>query len=299
MTWNPSQYLQFEDERLRPAVDLLARIAARRARAHRGPGLRRGQRRARPRATLAGGAHRRRRQPTRRCSRRRARRARGEPRLAFERADLATWRAATARRRRVYSNAALHWLDGARDAGVARVFADVAPRAVRSPCRCPTTFARRRTSAIVDVARVAAVARGSSARSCAPRPSRRPPTTSTGSRRRARGRRLVDRVPAACCPRGDGRRASGRSRGCAAPRSLPFMAVLDEEARRDFAAEFAVPLCSAYPRRDDGSVLFPFRRLFIVASKYGTGRPALTRLPPVPAPRGAGTHSRARVSHVH
>ena len=33
MTWNPQQYLQFEDHRLRPAVDLLARVRApRRAR---------------------------------------------------------------------------------------------------------------------------------------------------------------------------------------------------------------------------------------------------------------------------
>jgi trans-aconitate methyltransferase len=26
MTWNPHQYLQFEGERLRPALDLLARV---------------------------------------------------------------------------------------------------------------------------------------------------------------------------------------------------------------------------------------------------------------------------------
>ena len=45
------------------------------------------------------------------------------------------------------------------------------------------------------------------------------------------------------------------------------MAALDDDARRDFAAEFAAALAGAYPPRVDGSVLFPFRRLFFVAVK--------------------------------
>jgi trans-aconitate 2-methyltransferase len=46
---------------------------------------------------------------------------------------------------------------------------------------------------------------------------------------------------------------------------VPFVAALDEGEREDFVADFAARVVPAYAPRGDGAVLFPFRRLFIVA----------------------------------
>ena len=48
---------------------------------------------------------------------------------------------------------------------------------------------------------------------------------------------------------------------------LPFLSAVEGEDRRAFAAEFSARIESAYPRRADGGVLFPFRRIFIVATR--------------------------------
>jgi trans-aconitate 2-methyltransferase len=45
----------------------------------------------------------------------------------------------------------------------------------------------------------------------------------------------------------------------------PFLDPLDESERAVFEARYLAELERAYPRRADGKVLFPFRRLFIVA----------------------------------
>lgn len=45
----------------------------------------------------------------------------------------------------------------------------------------------------------------------------------------------------------------------------PVLAALDDNERRDFMAAYAGRMRAAYPRRDNGLTLFPFRRLFIVA----------------------------------
>jgi trans-aconitate 2-methyltransferase len=45
----------------------------------------------------------------------------------------------------------------------------------------------------------------------------------------------------------------------------PFLGALDEGTRKDFLAEYRARIAAAYPVREDGRVLFAFRRLFIVA----------------------------------
>ncbi len=52
------------------------------------------------------------------------------------------------------------------------------------------------------------------------------------------------------------------SRGAGA---APLLAALDEGERKDFLARYTLAMRAAYPRRDDGMTLLPFRRLFIVA----------------------------------
>ena len=47
----------------------------------------------------------------------------------------------------------------------------------------------------------------------------------------------------------------------------PLLAVLDADETRDFLAEYNAQLAMFYPALPDGRVLFPFRRLFIVANR--------------------------------
>ena len=46
----------------------------------------------------------------------------------------------------------------------------------------------------------------------------------------------------------------------------PLLAALDEPTAAAFRAEYARRLRAHYPPRADGTTLFPFRRLFIVAA---------------------------------
>jgi len=45
----------------------------------------------------------------------------------------------------------------------------------------------------------------------------------------------------------------------------PFVQRLEGTERDAFVEEYRQRLREAYPRRDDGTTLFPFRRLFVVA----------------------------------
>jgi trans-aconitate 2-methyltransferase len=47
----------------------------------------------------------------------------------------------------------------------------------------------------------------------------------------------------------------------------PLLAALDEPERSRFEAVYTEMVDAAYPRRPDGKTLFPFRRLFIIATK--------------------------------
>jgi trans-aconitate 2-methyltransferase len=47
----------------------------------------------------------------------------------------------------------------------------------------------------------------------------------------------------------------------------PLLDELDEPDRSAFLAEYARRMADAYPRRSDGATLFPFRRLFLIAKR--------------------------------
>ncbi|HVJ76080.1 MAG TPA: methyltransferase domain-containing protein [Casimicrobiaceae bacterium] len=109
MTWSPQRYLEFADLRLRPAVDLLARVPARAPSMVADLGCGAGNvtrllAERWPEADIVGVDS----SPTMLA---RARVALADaPRVRFEERDLATW-APSAPVDVVYSNAALHWLD--------------------------------------------------------------------------------------------------------------------------------------------------------------------------------------------
>ena len=123
--WNPGLYRRFEEERTRPARDLLAGVPPGRARARLRPRLRPGQfdRAARP--TLAQGAESSAPTTPKPCS---PARASGCPACASSSADIATWRPAEAPSL-IYANAALQWV-GDHAALFPRLFASLAPGGV-------------------------------------------------------------------------------------------------------------------------------------------------------------------------
>jgi len=47
----------------------------------------------------------------------------------------------------------------------------------------------------------------------------------------------------------------------------PFVQALEGQEREDFISAFKEKMRAAYPRREDGTTLFPFQRLFVVALK--------------------------------
>jgi trans-aconitate 2-methyltransferase len=261
MTWNPQQYLAFEDQRLRPALDLLARIAA-----------------GAPRVAVdlgcgAGNVTRilAQRWPSSRVvgvdnsapMLAKARAAAGDlPQVAFEAGDLATW-APAAPVDLIYSNAALHWLPDHATLfpRVARMVAPGGTLAVQMP----RNFDAPSHVAVAEVARsarwrdrLATLVRDAPV--AAPEQYLRwlaPHSASADVWETTYLQRLE--------PREDGEHpvvafVSGTW-------LVPYFARLDDEhgARAAFLDDYRERIARAYPREADGSTLFPFRRLFIVA----------------------------------
>lgn len=265
MSWNPQQYLEFEDHRLRPAIDLLARVAADGPRAVVDLGCGAGNvtrllARRWPGASVVGVDNS---EPM--LSKARAA-ASGLAHVRFEACDLATWSPEGAVDV-VYSNAALHWLPDHASLfpRLARTVADGGVLAVQMP----RNFDAPSHVAVAEVA--------------------------TSERWRARLASLVRPAPVAApeaylrwlaphcasvdvwetiylqrlAPRDDGEHpvvafVSGTW-------LLPFLERLegDAEARAAFLFDYRERIVRAYPREGDGSTLFPFRRLFIVAAGGG------------------------------
>ena len=255
-TWDPTQYLKFAAPRLRPALDLLARVdaeapagvydlgcgtgAATRLLAARWP------------AAAVTGVD----SSPEMLSR--ARREEGGATIAWVESDLAGWAPSDAADV-LFSNAALHWLEGherlfPRLVGCLRpggVLAVQMPRNHQSPshtCMVEAARAGPWRARLEPVLRPAPV-------------------------------EAADAYYAILAPLAvdvdiweteyihvlDGENPVVEWTKSTALR--PLLDALEDGERDGFLAEYAARLAAAHPRRPDGTTLFPFRRLFIVARR--------------------------------
>ncbi len=261
MTWNPRQYLKFETARLRPALDLLARLEAVEPRSIVDLGCGTGNvtrllAQRWPQADIVG-------VDDSATMLDEARAAAGDlPQVRFVAGDLATWMPA-APVDLVYSNAALHWLPdhAALFTRVAAMVAAGGTLAVQMPdnFRAPshTIIAELATSARWRE-RLASLVRES-------------PVAPVGDYHRWLApmftgvdiwtTEYLQLLPAQS---GDEHPVAAWTRGTWLG---PFLAALRGGESQEFLANYSSRLRVAYPLFADGRVLFPFRRVFIVANR--------------------------------
>ncbi|HEV8503071.1 MAG TPA: methyltransferase domain-containing protein [Casimicrobiaceae bacterium] len=260
MTWNPAQYLKYESQRLRPAIDLIARIplAAPATIVDLGCGAGNVARVLADRfagATVDGVDS-----DAAMLARAREETA-ADPRFRWTEADLAGWHPPYPVDV-IFSNAALHWVDG-HEALFPALVRKLAPHGVLA-VQMPDNHAAASHVALFETARM--------------------------PRWRARAEPLMRTHPVAALDDyyawlapvahkldlwrttylqplvalpGAEHPVVAWMRGAAL---TPYLAALGDDAEA-FVAEFAARVEVAYPRRGDGIVLFPFARVFIVVQR--------------------------------
>lgn len=259
MAWDPTQYLKFAGERMRPAIDLVARVPLAAASTivdlGCGPGNVSQLLGARwPGATITGV------DSSEAMLAQAGMATAAEPRYRWRREDLAVWRPEVAVDV-VFSNAALHWVDG-HAALLPRLFAAVRPGgvlAVQMPANFEAPSHLSLAATVTDERwreRLAARLR--------PRPVARADDYYEWLAPQAGALDIWTTEYLHVLPAGDGREhpVVAWTRGTAL---TPFLGALDVAGQCEFLADYGARVAAAYPRRADGRVLFPFRRLFIIA----------------------------------
>ena len=254
MSWDPTQYLKFAGERLRPAIDLLGRVPLAAPATvvdlgcgagnlsplilQRWPGVRLTGVDSSP-AMLA--------------------KARAEyPEAAFIEADIATWRP-TAPVDLLYTNAALHWLDG-HETLIPGLLDGVKPGGWLA-IQMPRNFGAPSHTSIVDT-----IEQGPWRAKLEPHLRRRPVAEPGVYWRMLQGHTAALEIweteylqvlsgdnPVAEYTKGTWLKQ--------------FLDRLDGPERDAFEADYRRRVGAAYPKEQDGRTLFPFRRLFILARK--------------------------------
>jgi trans-aconitate 2-methyltransferase len=253
MRWEPAQYLKFAGHRLRPAIDLLNRVDADpRTIVDLGAGTGNVTRllQARwPGARITGVDS---------SSEMLARAADALPQVVWEEDDLAEWRP------RVpvdllYSNAALHWVEDHR-ALFPALFTTVAEGGTFA-VQMPNNFAARSHTAIGDV-----VASGPWRSKLEPLlriPPVQHPSVYFDLLAPAASSLDIWETEYVHVLEGD-RPVLEWIKGTWL---RPLLGALNEDERAEFESRYAEVSDAAYPRRADGRTLFPFRRLFIIATR--------------------------------
>ncbi len=254
MSWDPAQYLKFAGERMRPAVDLLARVAAEAPQAVVDLGCGAGNLApllmARwPGAQLTGVDS-----SPEMLARARA----AHPKAQFVQGDIGAWRPA----RPVdvlYSNAALHWLDG-HERLLPALLESLAPGGWLA-VQMPRNFSAPSHTSIVET-----IEQGSWRARLEPFV-RREPVAAPGFYWRLLEPRAAElqvwETEYLQVLEGDNPVAE-YTKGTWLKQFLDRLAGPERDA---FEAEYRKRVLAWYPPEADGRTLFPFRRLFLVARR--------------------------------
>ena len=254
MSWDPAQYLKFAGERMRPAVDLLARIPAEAPQTVVDLGCGAGNLAPMflsrwPQARLTGVD----------ASPEMLARARAEhPRAQFVQADIGRWRPA-APVDVLYSNAALHWLEG-HEQLIPALLEAVKPDGFLA-IQMPRNFNAPSHTTIVE-----AIEQGPWRATLEP-VLRREPVAAPGEY----WRMLKDRAARLEIWETEYLQVlSGENPVAEYTKGTwlkQFLDRLQEPERSAFEADYRRRVAAWYPPEADGRTLFPFRRLFIVAQR--------------------------------
>jgi len=251
--WDPAQYLKFAGPRLRPALDLLARVD------HPAPSevydlgagagnVTRLLKERWPGARVTGVDESREML---------AKAAAAAPEIAWQRADLATWQP-SGPADVIFSNAALHWLDGHARL-LAALLAGLKPGGVLA-VQLPRNFGAPSHTAIAEAVR-SGPWRARLEPLLRPSPVAEPAVYFD---------LLAPRVAALDMWETEYLQVLEGERPVTewvkGTWLRPLLDALDEADRPRFEARHAELVAPHYPRRPDGRTLFPFRRLFIVAT---------------------------------
>ena len=254
MSWDPAQYLKFAGERMRPALDLLAHIPAEAPQAVVDLGCGAGNLAPMflsrwPQARLTGVD----------ASPAMLARARAEhPRAQFVQADIGRWRPA-APVDVLYSNAALHWLEG-HEQLIPALLEAVKPDGLLA-IQMPRNFNAPSHTTIVE-----AIEQGPWRATLEP-VLRREPVAAPGEY----WRMLKDRAARLEIWETEYLQVlSGENPVAEYTKGTwlkQFLDRLQEPERSAFEADYRRRVAAWYPPEADGRTLFPFRRLFIVAQR--------------------------------
>ncbi len=254
MAWDPAQYLKFAGPRLRPALDLLQRIdceaPSRVYDLGAGAGNVTRLIAARwPEAQIVGVDS---------SAEMLAKAAAENPGIEWQQADLATWRPPLPADV-IYSNAALHWIENHAPVFVALfdslaaggIFAVQIPRNFGAPSHTSMGEAARRgpwRARLEPLLRPTPVAEPAFYFDLLAPHAARLDLWETEYLQVLDGEHAVKEYT----------KSTWLS---------PLLGALDEPERSRFEAVYTEMVDAAYPRRPDGKTLFPFRRMFIIATK--------------------------------
>jgi trans-aconitate 2-methyltransferase len=256
MQWDPAVYLQYADERLRPALDLLARVPLAAPSRVVDLGCGAGNvtallKRRFPTATVTGVDG---------SAPMLARARAAVPDCAFSQADIAAW-APDEAPDLIYSNAALHWLGG-HEALFPRLLGTLAPGgvlAVQMPLMHDAPIRALQYQVAAQGPWAARLAGVGSA----------PPILPAASywdllRSHCAELDIWETIYMHALQGEDAvvQWAMGSS-------LRPFLAALPPDLREDFLTAYRARVNPVYPRRADGTTLLPFHRLFMVAKFPG------------------------------
>jgi len=253
-TWDPNQYLKFADHRLRPAVDLLARIPN--VEPHHVFDLGCGAGNVAkllaerwPKARVTG-------IDSSMAMLEKARAA--APRIAFIQAEMDGWKPAEPASV-IYSNAALHWIEG-HEAHFPRLMSYLAPGGTLA-VQMPRNHRAASHTSMVE----AAEAGPWKAKLAGVRGIRPVHDPDAYYRILAPHAARLDIWECEFLQVLDGENPVVEwTKGTAL---RPYLDALDDAGKKGFLAAYAERIAAAYPRQPDGRTLFPFRRIFIIAER--------------------------------